>query len=124
MEMKDPLYPTLPLAPQAIPSAPPNIYSNLQNENDPNTFRLQKINEIQKLLEQEVKIRSQLAKKYQRGINVLSGISYALEFSSVALGATGIGLLNTVVAAPVVIAMEGLALGAGALSASFNLISD
>jgi hypothetical protein len=37
-------------------------------------FRLHKINEILKILEAERDKRSSLAKKYQRGINVLTGI--------------------------------------------------
>ena len=126
-EMKDEnskLYPNLEL-PVQQPTAP-NYYQAIQPYATSNTqsFRLHKINEIQKILESERDTRSHLAKKYQRGINILSGLTYAFEFTSVGLGVAGVTLLTTVVATPVVIAMEGIALGVGGLSAAINLICD
>jgi hypothetical protein len=50
------------------------------------TFRLHKINEILKILETEHDKRASLAKKYQRGINVLTGLSYGCEVATIALG--------------------------------------
>jgi hypothetical protein len=85
---------------------------------------LHKINEIQLWLESERDVRMRLAKKYQRGINIISGFTYALEFASVGLGVAGVTLLTTVIATPIVIAMEGIALGAGGLSATGNIICD
>ncbi len=87
-------------------------------------FRLQKINEIQKYLESERKFRLGMAKKYQRAINVMSFVSMGLEAASISSGAVGIGLLTTIIAAPAVIALEALALGAGGISIVGNLIKD
>jgi hypothetical protein len=67
------------------------------------------INEIQLWLESERDARMGLAKKYQRGINIMSGFTYALEFVSVGLGVAVVILLTTVIATPIVIAMEGIA---------------
>jgi hypothetical protein len=126
------LYPNLiPTAPRAydpkIRLAAQNIYQEPTHpgfNKRANDFRLHKINEVQKVLEAERDKRSTLAKKYQRGINVMSGIAYGLEVATVGLGTAGVALLTTVVATPVVIAMEGVALSAGGLSVTFNLICD
>ena len=101
MEMKE-IYPKLPTAP-AI-------------EDQGQRYRLQKINKIQAFLEKEVATREALSKKVflssknsrQRGI-VLIAITIGGR-------AGGIGLLSTVIAAPTVIAIEGLALFTGFLS--------
>jgi hypothetical protein len=77
-----------------------------------------------KILETERDKRASLAKKYQRGINVLTGLSYACEVATIDLGTTGVALLSTVIATPVVIAMEGVALGTGGISVAFNLVCD
>ena len=53
----------------------------------------------------------------------MSGISYALDTTAVGLGAAGIALLTTVVAGPVVMIIEGVALASGGLSVASNLIS-
>jgi hypothetical protein len=59
------------------------------------TFRLHKINEILKILEAERDRRSSLAKKYQRGIIVLTGLSHGCEAATIALGTAGVALLTT-----------------------------
>jgi hypothetical protein len=94
------------------------------NANTAHTFRLHKINEILKILEAERDKRSSLAKKYQRGINVLTGLSYGREAATIGMGTAGVAVLTTVIATPVVIAMEGVALGTGAISVEFNLVCD
>ena len=43
-------------------------------------------------------------KKYRRGANVADGIDTALSVTSVGLAASGVGLLSTIIAAPVAIA--------------------
>lgn len=140
------LYPSLEKEP-VLPSAP-NIYNAASARDTSNTqtyyneiadkshanrvrtlsknqsFRLKKIDEIQKYLESEREVRQALAKKYQRGINILTGISYGLEVIAVGLGASGVALLTTVIAAPLVVAMEGVAIGTGGLSITGNLICD
>lgn len=79
-------------------------------------YRLNKITEIQKDIEREKHKRSALLQKYHRAVKVIEGISTILLFSSMGLGVAGIGILSTIVAAPVAIAMEGIAVGTGFLS--------
>ena len=99
MELKDDnrLYPTLPSAPE-----------------DASAYRLHKISELEKFLECERDARCVMYKKYKRGINVIDGVDTAMACASLGLGASGIGLLTTVIAAPVVIGLE-VAAGACAL---------
>ena len=96
----DQLYPTLP-------SAPPL--------DEGQGYRLQKINEIQRALEDEREKRQNLSKKYHRVVKIISNIDSALIAASMGLGVAGVGLLSTIVAAPIVIAMEATALGTGLL---------
>ena len=97
------LYPTLPSAPEEA-SAP----------EDASVYRLQKISELEKFLECERDARCALYKKYKRGCNMVDGIDTAMACASLGLGASGIGLLTTVIAAPVVVGLE-IAAGACAL---------
>ena len=107
------LYPQLPKEePMATPSAP-----DLASAQSPaHNFRLQKIGEVQKELEQERDKRATLSKKYHRSIKIVGGVDNVLVVSTMGLGVAGIGVLSTIIAAPVAIAMEGAALGAGLLS--------
>ena len=67
---------------------------------------------------------STLAKKYQRCIKVISGLAYGLDLVAVGLGTAGVALLTTIIATPIVMAMEGAAISAGGLSVASNLICD
>ena len=102
MEMKENLYPKLPTAPPM--------------ENQGQSYRLQKINEIQAFLEKEIEARGALSKKYFRAAKIVDNVDTVLITLSLGAGAGGIGLLSTVIAAPVVIAMEGVAIFTGILS--------
>ena len=101
MEMKDNIYPKLP-------SAPPI-------EDQGQGYRLQKINEIQTFLEKEVVNREALNKKYFRAARIVDNVDTVLIAITLGGGAGGIGLLSTVIAAPAVIAIEGVALFTGLL---------
>ena len=57
-----------------------------------------------------------LSKKYHRTVRIITSVDSALQASGIALGTIGLGFLTTIVAAPVVIAFESVALGAGFLS--------
>ena len=96
----DQLYPTLPSAPHL---------------DEGQGYRLQKINEIQRALEDEREKRQNLSKKYHRVVKIISNVGSALVAASMGLGVAGVGLLSTIVAAPIVIAMEATALGTGLL---------
>ena len=94
------IYPVLPTAPS----------------DEGHTYRLQKINEIHKEIENEKKKRIHLSKKYHRAFRIISFVDSSLQASGIALGVVGIGFLSTIAAAPVAIACEGVAIGAGFLS--------
>ena len=79
-------------------------------------YRLQKIGEIQKEIKNEKKKRIHLSKKYHCAFRIISFVDTTLQASGVALGVVGIGFLSTIAAAPVAIACEGVAIGAGFLS--------
>ena len=94
------LYPKLPTAPPI--------------EDQGQGYRLQKISEIQAFLEKEVEERGKLSKKYFRAANIVDSVDTVLI--TITMGAGGIGLLSTIVAAPAIIAIEGVALFTGLLS--------
>ena len=117
MEVKTNIYTELGRVSAPLPTAPP------QMEDCGESYRLQKINEIQQLLDCEREKRQKLSKKYHRGVNVINTVDSILVTASMGLGIAGVGLLSTIIAAPVVIAMEGTALGAGCLSIFGKYIS-
>ena len=103
------LYPILPKWERGTsPSAPPL--------DEGQSYRLQKINEIQSVLEDEREKRHNLSKKYHRAVKVINNIDSALMTVSVGLSVVGVGILSTIIAVPAVIIMETTALGAGFLS--------
>ena len=101
MEMKE-IYPKLPTAPPI--------------ENQGQGYRLQKINKIQVFLEKEVATREALSKKYFRAARIVDNVDTVLIMKTLGGGACGVALLSTVIAAPAVIAIEGVALFTGFLS--------
>ena len=109
------LYPQLPKEePTGLAPSAPDLAHN---------FRLQKIGEVQKELESERDKRATLSKKYHRSIKIVGGVDNVLVVSTMGLGVAGIGVLSTIIAAPVAIAMEGAALGAGLLSIIGNQVN-
>jgi hypothetical protein len=85
-------------------------------EGSAHTFRLHKISEIQKQIEQERDKRQTLSKKYHRSVKAINVADNILVGATMGLGVAGIGVLSTIIAAPVAIAMEAAALGTGLLS--------
>ena len=77
---------------------------------------MQKISEIQAFLEKEVVTREALSKKYFRAARIVDNMDTVSITITLGGGAEGIGLLLTVVAAPIVIVIEGVALFTGLLS--------
>ena len=92
-----------------LPTAPPI-------EDQGQGYRLQKINEIQAFLEKEVATREALSKKYFRAAKIVDNVDTVLIAITIGSGARGVALLSTVIAAPAVIAIEGVALFIGFLS--------
>ena len=75
-----------------------------------------KINKIQALVEKEVATREALSKTYFRAAKIVDNVETVLITITLGAGAGGIALLSTVVASPVVIPLEGMALFTGLLS--------
>ena len=99
------IYPEIPVTEPNDP-AEPETGSN---------YRIGKINEIQQALEKERDKQRDLSKKHNIGIQ---WISYTDGFPitiSMGLGSAGVFLLSTVILAPVVSAIEGVALESGLL---------
>ena len=97
-----------------------NLFSKLRTappiEDQWQGYRLQKINEIQAFLEKEVATREALSKMYSRVAEIVDNVVTVLIAITLGGGVGGIGLLSTVIAAPAVMAIEGIALFTGFLS--------
>ena len=72
-------------------------------------YRLSKITEIQTEFERERDTRATLSTKYNRSVKIISGVDDVLGVATMGLAISGIGVLSTVVAAPVVIVLEAIA---------------
>ena len=70
------------------------------------THRLQHVAEVRFRLEKEWDFRASMYKRYRRGANVADGIDTALSVTSVSLAVSGVGLLVTIIAAPVAIGLQ------------------
>ena len=84
--------------------------------------RLQHVAEVRFRLEKERDFRASMNKKYRRRANVADGIDTALSVTSVGLAAIGVGLLSTIIAAPVVICLQAGAIVCGLLGTGGNLV--
>lgn len=98
----------------------PTLYPGLPTAEN---FRVQRIVELQQQLEVEKETRMSLRKKYQRVINTVDWIDAALATASMGMGASGVGLLSTIVAAPVVLGLEIAALACGLAGLGGKFIS-
>jgi len=107
MEYKETkLYPDLPVA--SAPEAEILIV-----EGSAHSYRLVKINEIQKEIQAERDKREHMSKKYHRAVKIIAGVDTALVVSSIGMGAAGIAVLSTIVSAPIAMVMEGTAMVIG-----------
>ena len=106
------LYPVLPNSyGLKEPNAPVE-----EGRNAGHDYRLQNISEILKEIEFEKEKRMTLSKKYHRAVRIISSVDSALQAGGIALGTIELGFLTIIIAAPVVIACESVALGAEFLS--------
>jgi len=78
-------------------------------------YRLQKINEIQAILTDEVQKRTILSKKYHKWLKIISGVDDILVGSAVVLEAIAVALLAAAVSAPVIIPIQVAVIGIGSL---------
>ena len=86
------------------------------------THRLQHVAEVRFRLEKERDFRASMYKKYRRRANVVDGIDTALSVTSVDLAASGVGLLSTIIAAPVALGLQAGAIVCGLLGAGGKLV--
>ena len=84
--------------------------------------RLQHIAKVKFRLEKERNFRASLYKKYKCGVNIVDGIDTALALTSMGLAASGIGLLSTIIVAPVAIGIQAGAVVCGLLGAGGKII--
>ena len=117
---------TSPSAPCAVEMSPTagTLYPELPDRGAPpdQSYRLQEISRLRKHLEDERDKRSQLHKKYRRGINILDGFDTALLTACIGTSISGVGLLSTVIAAPVVLGLEIAALSCGVLGVTGKFV--
>ena len=116
--------PSAPPALRASSDGTPALYPELPSSPTPpdQFFRLQEISRLRKQLEDEKEKRSQLYKKYRRGINAVDAVDTALISVSMGMGIGGVSLLTTIVAAPIVLGLEIAALGCGLLGVTGKFI--
>ena len=86
------------------------------------THRLEHVAEVRFRLQKERDFRSSMYKKYRRGANGADGIDTALSVTSVGLAASDVGLLSTIIAAPVAIGLQAGAIVCGLLGAGGKLV--
>lgn len=89
-----------------IPTAPP------QDAIEANSYRIQKILDIQNCFEKNKEDRRKILKKYTKALSAINVTDTVLTTAAIGMGATGAGLL-TIVAVPIVLGMEIAALGTG-----------
>ena len=101
------------------------LYPPLETTGD--NHRLQHVVEVRSRLEKERDFRASLYKKYRRGVgggraNVVDGLDTGLSVAGAAMAATGVGLLTTIIAAPVAIGLQTGAIACGLLGAGGRFI--
>ena len=108
-EMKDKVYPELPTI-REQPTAP---VVNGGEDDRGHTYRLNYIRELQKFLEEEIKNREALSKKYFRVSRIINMVNSGLATVTIGAGGTGSALMLTGVGAPVAaaLAIGGVVLG-------------
>jgi len=78
-------------------------------------YRLQKINEIQTILTDEVEKRTILSKKYHKWVKLVGKVDDVLVGSTVVLEAIAVALLATAVSAPAIIPIQVAVIGIGSI---------
>ena len=109
-EMKDKTYPELPTI-REQPTAP-NVVNGGEDDRG-HGYRLKYIRELQKFLEEEIKNREALSKKYFRISRIINIVDSGLATVTLGAGGTGSALMLTGIGAPVAaaLAISGVVLG-------------
>ena len=85
-------------------------------EGTAHAYRLAKIVDIQKEIQTERDKRAVLNTKYRKGVRIINVVDTISDLVALASGAATITVLSTIVAAPIAVALQGLAVGAGVFS--------
>ena len=100
------------------------IYPKIsETEGNPNTFRLQKINEINSFFEKEIEHYRKIRNKYKKIYNVIHLLNTGSGIGSTALSVGGLGLFVAGIFPPAAIAVEGVAIGVGVSMVVFDVIN-
>ena len=107
-----------------VPTAPPvePIYPKLDSDQG-SDYRLAAIRDLENRLERERDERAKLYKKYRKVVNVIDGFDTAMVAASLGMGVAGVGLLTTIIAAPVVVGLEAAAVICGLASFAGKYVS-
>ena len=119
-EMKEKIYPELPTI-REQPTAP-NVVNDDSNPGG-HSYRLKIIREVQEFLEEEIKNREAIEKKYFRIAQVVNMIDNALITITIGAEGTGAVLLSTGVGAPFALALGISGVVTGAISLIGNIFS-
>src|ERR1043165_6917434 len=95
------LYPSL-----AVPTISDEKLS--ESETTPQTFRLQKIGELETFLRSEVEFRSVLFNNYSRAVNMVNGVSASCAVFGLSARTGGLALIVTGVGVKPGLILEGL----------------
>ena len=117
-EMTDKIYPTLSTI-REDPSAPPVVNGGTDDRG--HGYRLNHIRELQKFLEDEIKNRESLNKKYYRISKIINIVNSGLSSVVMGVGGAGGALLLTGVGAPVsaALAIGGAVIGGVSIIGNF-----
>ena len=117
-EIKEKIYPELPNI-RETPNAPPIVNGGTDDRG--HNFRLNHIQELQKFLEEEIKNREALKKKYFRISKIINIVNSGLSSVVMAVGGTGGALLLTGVGVPIsaALAIGGVVIGGVTIIGNF-----
>ena len=85
-------------------------------EGTAHAYRLAKIVDIQKEIQTERDKRAVLNTKYRKGVRIINVLDTISDLVALASGAATIAVLSTIIAAPIAVALQALAVGAGVFS--------
>src|SRR5688572_18810108 len=85
-------------------------------EGTAHAYRLAKIVEIQKEIETERDKRAVLNEKYRKGVRIINVVDYVSDLIVLGSTASSIAVMSTIVAAPIAVVLQGLAVGAAVFS--------
>ena len=89
------------------------LYPPLETTGD--NHRLQHVAQVRSHLEKERDFRASFYNKYRRGVNLVDGLDTALSVARAGLAASGVGILTTIIAAPVAVGLQAGAIVCGLL---------